>query len=188
MYQLNIKLNSDLSPAIKSYYRQYAMKYEGDSGIDLPVPNDMNIYNNTLETINFGISCSMINLKENKQASYFLFPRSSISSTGLYLANSTGIIDSGYRGNIMAKIRYTPISNSASATVLTFNPFKLIKSSLNILYLWLMSFFYSKKIFVKEGTRLFQICAPGLESIKLKIVDLLDETERGDRGFGSTGI
>lgn len=186
MYQLNIKLNSDLSPAIKSYYRQYAMKYEGDSGIDLPVPNDMNIYNNTLETINFGISCSMVNLKENKQASYFLFPRSSISSTGLYLANSTGIIDSGYRGNIMAKIRYTPISNSVSV-ISTFNPFKL-GSGLKILYLWLMSFFYSKKIFVKEGTRLFQICAPGLEGIKLKIVDSLDETERGDRGFGSTGI
>ena len=187
MYQLNIKLNSDLSPAIKSYYRQYAMKYEGDSGIDLPVPNDMNIYNNNLETINFGISCSMINLKENKQASYFLFPRSSISSTGLYLANSTGIIDSGYRGNIMAKIRYTPISNSIS-TISTFNPFRLIKSGLKILYLWLMSFFYTKKIFVKEGTRLFQICAPGLEGIKIKIVDSLDETERGDRGFGSTGI
>lgn len=196
MYQLNIKLNSDLSPVIKSYYRQYAMRYEGDSGIDLPIPNDMNIYNNNLETINFGISCSMINLKENKQASYFLFPRSSISSTGLYLANSTGIIDSGYRGNIMAKIRYTPISNSISnsiSTISTFNPFALIKSfklgsSLKILYLWLMSFFYTKKIFVKEGTRLFQICAPGLEGIKIKIVDSLDETERGDRGFGSTGI
>jgi dUTP pyrophosphatase len=187
MYQLNIKLNSDLSPAIKSYYRQYAMKYEGDSGIDLPIPNDMIIYNNNLETINFGISCSMVNLKENKQASYFLFPRSSISSTGLYLANSTGIIDSGYRGNIMAKIRYTPISNSV-AMVASFSTFNIIKSRLNILYLWLMSFFYSKKIFVKEGTRLFQICAPGLEGIKLKIVDSLDETERGDRGFGSTGI
>lgn len=188
MYQLNIKLNSDLSPAIKTYYRQYAMRYEGDSGIDLPVPNDMNIYNNSLETIDFGISCNMVNLKENKQVSYFLFPRSSISATGLYLANSTGIIDSGYRGSIMAKIRYTPISS-----VVSFNPFGAIKSfklgsGLKNLYLWLMSFFYSKKIFVKEGTRLFQICAPGLEGIKLKIVDTLDETERGDRGFGSTGI
>lgn len=189
MYQLNIKLNSDLSPAIKSYYRQYAMRYEGDSGIDLPVPNDMNIYNNNLETINFGISCSMINLKENKQASYFLFPRSSISSTGLYLANSTGIIDSGYRGNIMAKIRYTPITNSitnsiAANKITIFNPFDVMHR----LYLWLVSLFYSKKIFIKEGTRLFQICAPGLDGIKIQIVDSLDETDRGSRGFGSTGI
>lgn len=180
MYQLNIQLNSDLSPAIKSYYRQYAMRYEGDSGIDLPVPNDMNIYNNSLETINFGITCSMINLKENKQASYFLFPRSSISATGLYLANSTGIIDSGYRGNIMAKIRYTPIIPN--------NPIFSLTSILKSAYLWLISFFYTKKIFIKEGTRLFQICAPGLEGIKLNIVDSLDETERGNRGFGSTGI
>ena len=170
MYQLNVKLNPDLSPTIKSYYRQYAMRYEGDSGIDLPVPNDMNIYNNSLDTINFGISCSMVNLQNGKQVSYFLFPRSSISATGLYLANSTGIIDSGYRGNIMAKIRYNPIINFKS------------------IYEWILSWFYSKKIFVKEGTRLFQICAPGLEGIKIKVVDLLDETERGNRGFGSTGI
>jgi dUTPase len=91
----------------------------------------------------------------------------------------------------MAKIRYTPITNSITnsvATVASFSTFNIIKSSLNILYLWLISFFYTKKIFVKEGTRLFQICAPGLEGIKLKIVDSLDETERGDRGFGSTGI
>lgn len=199
MYQLNIKLNSDLSPAIKTYYRQYAMRYEGDSGIDLPVPNNMNIYNNSLETINFGISCNMINLKENKQVSYFLFPRSSISSTGIYLANSTGIIDSGYRGNIMAKIRYMPITAPIlTAPILTPSSFDAIAAAIDAIaaaaspftsiYLWIMSFFYSKKIFVKEGTRLFQICAPGLEPIKLKIVDSLDETDRGDRGFGSSGM
>lgn len=32
-----------------------------------------------------------------------LFPRSSISKTGLQLANSVGVIDSGYRGEIMLK-------------------------------------------------------------------------------------
>ena len=33
---------------------------------------------------------------------YFLFPRSSISKTPLRLANSIGLIDGGYRGEIMA--------------------------------------------------------------------------------------
>jgi len=33
-----------------------------------------------------------------------LYPRSSISKTPLRLANSIGIIDSGYRGNIMAAV------------------------------------------------------------------------------------
>ena len=35
--------------------------------------------------------------------SYYLYPRSSVSTkTPLRLANSVGIIDSGYRGNIKA--------------------------------------------------------------------------------------
>ena len=33
---------------------------------------------------------------------FYLYPRSSISKTCLRLANSTGIIDSGYRGNLIA--------------------------------------------------------------------------------------
>jgi len=34
-----------------------------------------------------------------------LFPRSSISNTGLSLTNCVGVIDSGYRGEVMAKFR-----------------------------------------------------------------------------------
>ena len=33
---------------------------------------------------------------------YYLFPRSSISKTPLRMANSIGLIDGGYRGEIMA--------------------------------------------------------------------------------------
>ena len=33
---------------------------------------------------------------------YYLYPRSSVVKTGFRLANSVGIIDSGYRGNLMA--------------------------------------------------------------------------------------
>ena len=36
-----------------------------------------------------------------------LFPRSSIASKSLSLTNSVGVIDSGYRGEIMAKMRST---------------------------------------------------------------------------------
>ena len=35
---------------------------------------------------------------------YYLYPRSSIYKTPMRLANSVGIIDSGYRGNIMAMV------------------------------------------------------------------------------------
>jgi dUTP pyrophosphatase len=36
---------------------------------------------------------------------FYLYPRSSISKTPLMLANHTGIIDSGYRGNMIAAVR-----------------------------------------------------------------------------------
>ena len=41
---------------------------------------------------------------ENTNCSYYLYPRSSISKTPLRMSNSTGIIDAGYRGNIIAKV------------------------------------------------------------------------------------
>ena len=42
---------------------------------------------------------------------------------------------------------------------------------------------------VEAGTRIVQICAPGLQHIKvIKIVDSLNETARGTGGFGSTGM
>lgn len=36
---------------------------------------------------------------------YYMFPRSSIAKTPLMLANHTGIIDSGYRGHLIAAVR-----------------------------------------------------------------------------------
>ena len=41
-----------------------------------------------------------------------LFPRSSVSKTSMALANSVGVIDSGYRGEIMLKYRHTGEPNS----------------------------------------------------------------------------
>ena len=47
--------------------------------------------------IKLGISCEPKNGK-----AYYLIPRSSISKTPLRMANSIGLIDGGYRGEIMA--------------------------------------------------------------------------------------
>lgn len=38
----------------------------------------------------------------------FLFPRSSLSKTGLILANSVGVIDQGYTGEIKFRFKYIP--------------------------------------------------------------------------------
>ena len=167
MFTLNIKLNPDLDKNIKKYYTDYkSSKYEGDSGFDLPTPDTLKICKNGMGTINFGISCSMTDIKNKTDVSYYLYPRSSISSSEVLLANSVGIIDKGYRGNIMAKIRYIPIIT-------------------NWFWEWLWFWWPNKKTIKKEN-KLFQICAPNLAPFKINIVDSLDETERGSNGFGST--
>jgi dUTP pyrophosphatase len=38
----------------------------------------------------------------------FIYPRSSISNTGLILSNSVGVIDSGYRGSIKCRFKAIP--------------------------------------------------------------------------------
>jgi dUTP pyrophosphatase len=72
-----------------------------DSGFDLFCPHDVNCERRSImNKIGLGVACSME--KDGKPCAYYLYPRSSISKTGLRVANSVGIIDSGYRGELTA--------------------------------------------------------------------------------------
>lgn len=93
-FQLNIKPDNEM---IAEYYTNHKHFHEGDAGLDLYCPEDITINPGAVATIDFGISCEA-------NSSYFLVPRSSIAKTPLRMANSIGIIDQGYRGNIMAKV------------------------------------------------------------------------------------
>ena len=73
----------------------------GDAGIDLYCPEDIICPARSTTKIDHQISCRMID-QTGSQVSYMLFPRSSIVKTPLRLANSIGLIDSQYRGHIMA--------------------------------------------------------------------------------------
>lgn len=76
-----------------------------DAGFDLFVPHEYNAQPNTMISIDHKVKCSakMYSYTSSTyNACYFMFPRSSIVKTPLRMANSTGIIDSGYRGNIKA--------------------------------------------------------------------------------------
>jgi len=82
-------------------YVNHSHYHEGDSGLDLFCPTDILVKAGETVKIDLQIQCEA--LKDNqKNVSYYLYPRSSIVKTPLRLANSVGIIDAGYRGNIMA--------------------------------------------------------------------------------------
>jgi dUTP pyrophosphatase len=84
-----------------------------------------------------------------------LFVRSSFGKKGLMLKNSVGVIDSDYRGEVIAQV----INTSKSDIVLV------------------------------DTERFAQIVVVPCLSLKdnLEVVDELEETERGEGGFGSTG-
>lgn len=78
---------------------QYAKP--GDAGMDLVATNmDTDQYGNVI----YGTGIAL-EIPEGYVG--LIFPRSSNSKTDLYLTNHVGVIDSGYRGEIMFKFRTT---------------------------------------------------------------------------------
>ena len=155
---------------------QYANKllnsenFNNDSGFDLYCPDDELVYVGTTKLINLKVKCKMVKIVDNLEipCGFYLYPRSSMGTkTPLQMANSVGIIDMGYRGNLGGCVRYNYTCKDIASFIE--NPTQQI--------------YYS----IDEGSRLFQICSPTLEPFKVELVDELDITNRGEGGFGSTG-
>ena len=81
----------------QEFYQNHGHFHEGDAGLDLYVLEDIYFESGETKAIKLGISCE----PEDGKA-YYLLPRSSISKPPLRMANSIGLIDGGYRGEIMA--------------------------------------------------------------------------------------
>lgn len=87
------KLHKDA--VIASYARK------GDAGLDLTAVSESWNDDNSMVTYGTGLA---IEIPEGFVG--LLFPRSSVSKTALSLSNSVGVLDSGYRGEVMFKYRY----------------------------------------------------------------------------------
>jgi len=94
-----------LTDELMDVYSGHSSYNEGDSGLDLFFPEDITLkYGDCGVKVDLGIQCEGLDDISEKQLSYYLYPRSSISKTPLRMANSIGIIDSGYRGNIIVSL------------------------------------------------------------------------------------
>ena len=90
-------------------YVNHSHYHMGDSGIDLYCPDTITIESGETKLIDLKIQCQMLkylHIDDNNglPVSYYLYMRSSGARTPLRLANSVGIIDAGYRGNIIAAV------------------------------------------------------------------------------------
>ena len=101
MFTFYIMFDDSLSQEIRDKYSSIENTGE-DSGLDLYCPDDITV--SGLGTINHMIKCCMVNNDTGELSGYYLYPRSSLSKFPLMLANHVGIIDSGYRGNLMVSL------------------------------------------------------------------------------------
>jgi dUTP pyrophosphatase len=91
-----------------------------------------------------------------------LFPRSSITKTDLILANSVGVVDNGYRGEVVARFKVVPRHHGFIGS-----------GNFPIAY--------------KKGDKIAQLVIRQTFSLEVEEVTELSSTERGTGGFGSTG-
>ena len=128
-----------------------------DAGFDLFTPVTTICDTDGVNKINFLVKCSATS-KNGANTGYYMYPRSSISKTPLRLANSVGIIDSGYRGNLIG----------AFDCISTGEPYLLTQ--------------YTKLVQICSPT-----LEPIYVTIVNTVEELGLNTERGEGGFGSTG-
>lgn len=142
---------------LRGHYASEAQRKGGkdktDSGCDLYAREDVLVEPHGTACVRFGVACRKVRGAAPCIGGYWCLPRSSLGKkTPLLMANSVGLIDQDYRGELMAYVRN--VSNM---------PFKINKYES-----W------------------FQLALPSLHPARYKIVESLDQTPRGARGFGST--
>ena len=105
-----------------------------------------------------------------------IFPRSSNAKQQLLLSNSVGVIDSGYRGEVMLKFK-SPVSSFSLKTLikLIFNS----ETNINLITNFKISYYV--------GERIGQMIILPYPQIEFEESEELSETERGNGGYGSTG-
>lgn len=124
--------------------------YEGDAGLDLRANETVDIAPHERALIPTGIA---IALPDGYAG--FVQPRSGMAlKRGLSIANTPGLIDAHYRGEL-----------------------KIICVNLDP----------SETIHIERGERIAQLVIQEVPIVRLHEVQELDETDRGEGGFGSSG-
>jgi dUTP pyrophosphatase len=135
-----------------------------NSGFDVFVPHNT-VFTEPCKTkmINMEIKCEMVYCESKHSmgdyCAYYMFPRSSLSKTPLVLANHTGIIDSGYRGELIGAFKWFKYDEEESYVV------EKHTRLLQICHPSLCPIF-----------------------VKMVSEDEITTTTRGEDGFGSTGL
>lgn len=134
-----------------------------------------------------------------------IFPRSSNRKTNCYMANHVGILDSGFRGELLLCFKYKDsvlsilssfrsdkfierIANNLETKDIKRLAMALIKTSNDIINDDLqLNDFMANFAPYKVGNRIGQIVIVPYPTVEFEETDTLSESERGANGHGSTG-
>ncbi len=150
--------------------------HETDSGWDLVV---IGIDSIKADTIFFKTGLKVM----PPEGHYFeIFPRSSISKTPFMLANSVGVIDSSYRGELIVAIRILH-PNMGLSNERDVYPSGMIKA----LDAKPTSIHEIANLILSKNPKIAQMVLKRRIDTNFEEVTVLDETQRGSGGFGSSG-
>jgi dUTP pyrophosphatase len=143
--KINVKLvNYDVPTSIPRYAKS------GDAGLDIVATSKEVVDKGEFGYIEYGTNLAF-EIPDGHVG--LVFPRSSISNTGMILGNAVAVIDSGFRGEV--KLRFKWIKDTKQYEV---------------------------------GERVAQILILPYPKVEFVVVEDLFTTERGDSGFGSSGL
>lgn len=134
--------------------------HDSDAGLDLYTPNSFSLIGNSSCTVDTGVHVEI-------PKGYVGFLK---SKSGLNVKDniiSEGVIDSGYTGSIVVKLRKTT-DPPLGPVLQTLTPMSSCKT-------------------FKKGDKITQLVILPVETPEPVLVDKFKETDRGDLGFGSTG-
>lgn len=126
-----------------------------DAGADLYLTGDVTFGEFEVKVVSAGFSLAI-----PKGYVGLIFPRSSSFKKGIRLANTVGVIDSGYRGDILIPLMYDIDMAEDKAS----------------------------KIHLESGERIAQlVIVPALMTEFVEVEELPESDGRDEGGFGSTG-
>lgn len=149
--------------------------HDSDTGYDLKM---IDIHKITGDTIFFKTGIAI----QPPRGYYFeIVPRSSISKLPLMLSNSIGVIDEHYTGEVIVpiKLMHSRLGENIGNQTFPAGITTMFDKKVPSLY-------DAAKLILDKKPTLCQLILRKREDTLFNVVDFLDETVRGDGGFGST--
>ena len=147
--------------------------HEGDAAVDLVATENETLMPGEWKKIGSGLRCAI-----PRGFVGLVVPRSGLGCKGLVLKNGVGVIDSTYRG----EIGLTLYNNNPSAF------WKRIKDVFALIFFDGGREEPEGTIHVRKGDRVAQMLVMPVSEATFVQASSLDETERGEGSFGSTGV